>query len=71
VYLTLIFFYYSNSVSVSNLIRLGHIINNADYNAKAEQTLKYFFGTLDKAPYTMPTMVASLMLHLIGIRQVS
>ncbi|CAB4406203.1 unnamed protein product [Rhizophagus irregularis] len=59
----------SNSVSISNLIRLGHIINNADYNAKAEQTLKYFIGTLDKAPYAMPAMVASLMLHLKGIKQ--
>lgn len=69
-YLTLLFFYYSNSVSISNLIRLGHIINNTDYNAKAEQTLRYFIGTLEKTPYAMPAMVASLILHLKGIKQV-
>jgi len=52
------------------LLRLGQIFNNTDYNTKAEQTLKYFAGRLEKAPYAMPTMVASLMLYLKGIKQV-
>ncbi|CAG8492397.1 6963_t:CDS:10 [Funneliformis caledonium] len=60
----------ANSVSVSNLLRLGHIVDKADYNAKAEQTLKYFVERLEKVPYAMPAMAASLMLYLKGIKQI-
>ncbi|CAI2171788.1 4886_t:CDS:2 [Funneliformis geosporum] len=60
----------ANSVSVSNLLRLGHIVDKSDYNAKAEQTLKYFVKRLDRTPYAMPAMVASLMLYLKGIKQI-
>ena len=70
IYLVILFIIISNSVSVSNLLRLGHIIDDTGYDAKAEQTLKYFSGKLNKVPYAMSAMVANLMLHLKGIKQV-
>ncbi|CAG8654992.1 8293_t:CDS:10 [Gigaspora margarita] len=60
----------ANSVSVSNLILLGNIVNNLDYNAKAERTLKYFAGSLNSIPYSMSAMVASLMLHIKSVKQI-
>ncbi|RIA87673.1 hypothetical protein C1645_827460 [Glomus cerebriforme] len=60
----------ANSVSVSNLLRLGNIIDNSDYTSKAEQTLKYFFGRMDKSPFAMPAMAANLMLYMKGIKQI-
>ncbi|CAG8462636.1 12261_t:CDS:10 [Dentiscutata erythropus] len=60
----------ANSVSVSNLILLGNIANNLDYSTKAEQTLKYFAGRLNTVPYSMSAMVASLMLHIKGVKQI-
>ncbi|CAG8495423.1 10453_t:CDS:10, partial [Cetraspora pellucida] len=60
----------ANSVSVSNLILLSNIVNNPDYNVKAEQTLKYFAGALNMMPHSMSAMVASLMLHIKGVKQI-
>ncbi|CAG8506921.1 1009_t:CDS:10 [Gigaspora rosea] len=60
----------ANSVSVSNLILLGNIVDNLDYNAKAERTLKYFAGRLNSIPYSMSAMVASLMLHIKSVKQI-
>ncbi|CAG8633908.1 2060_t:CDS:2, partial [Scutellospora calospora] len=60
----------SNSVSVSNLILLGNIINNPDYISKAEKTLEYFAGRLNSIPYSMCTMAASLMLQMKGTKQI-
>ncbi|CAG8768985.1 26049_t:CDS:10, partial [Racocetra persica] len=60
----------ANSVSVSNLILLSNIVNNPDYNVKAERTLKYFAGRLNMMPFSMSAMVASLMLHIKGVKQI-
>ncbi|CAG8616277.1 6346_t:CDS:2, partial [Racocetra fulgida] len=60
----------ANSVSVSNLILLSNIVNNPDYNVKAERTLKYFAGRLNMMPFSMSAMVANLMLHIKGVKQI-
>ncbi|KAG9289252.1 hypothetical protein G9A89_007497 [Geosiphon pyriformis] len=60
----------SNSVSVSNLVRLYTYIQNPDYNSKAEATLLSNVKTLQQHPYAMPALVASMILYLKGIKQI-
>ncbi|CAG8515309.1 8973_t:CDS:10, partial [Acaulospora morrowiae] len=59
----------ANSIAVSNLIRLGNIVDNPDYNRRAEETLRFFAGRLSDAPYSMPVMVSNLVLYLKGVKQ--
>lgn len=51
-----------NSVSVSNLVRLGALLNNQDYAEKAATILKVFYERLTKIPIAIPEMVCGLIL---------
>lgn len=51
-----------NSVSVSNLVRLGALLNNQDYTEKAVTILKVFYERLTKIPIAIPEMVCGLIL---------
>ncbi len=48
-----------NSIAVMNLLRLSHMTDNNDWRKKAERTLSAFGEVLQKAPFTMPQMVAA------------
>ncbi len=54
-----------NSVAALNLLRLGRITGNTEWEDKAEQLFKYAAGPLEKAP-TAFTMLQSALAFLLG-----
>jgi uncharacterized protein YyaL (SSP411 family) len=59
-----------NSVAVMNLLRLAPVTGNLDWAKKAEQTFSVFSETLQKAPFTMPAMVAAYLFSLRKAKQI-
>ncbi|XP_062592799.1 spermatogenesis-associated protein 20-like isoform X2 [Saccostrea cucullata] len=51
-----------NSVAVSNLARLGTLLNKPEYHKKAATILKVFYERLTKIPIALPEMVCGLIL---------
>ncbi len=59
-----------NSIATMNLLRLAQITNNDDWRKKAEQTLSAFGEVLQRAPFTMPQMVAAYDLSMQKVKQI-
>jgi len=53
-----------NSITVTNLIRLAHLVENEEYTEKAEETIEYFGKYLNQQPSAMPQMLQGFSLHL-------
>lgn len=53
-----------NSVAVVNLIRLSELTDNAEYEEKALETIRYFGSPLNQRPSGMPKMLKGLSLSL-------
>ena len=51
-----------NSVSVTNLVRLGTLLHRQDYLEKAGTIVKVFYERLTKIPVAVPEMVCGLIL---------
>ena len=49
-----------NSVSVLNLLRIGHMLDQNDVRQRAEETLKAFAKQLEAAPSSLPQMLVAL-----------
>jgi uncharacterized protein len=60
----------ANSVAALNLLRLAHLLNAKDWQAKAEQTLRAFAGQLKSAPSALPNMLVALDFHLDQPKQI-
>jgi uncharacterized protein YyaL (SSP411 family) len=50
----------SNSVAVSNLIRLSHLTGDESLKARAEKTLRLFYGYLSEQPSNFAQMLSDL-----------
>ena len=51
-----------NSVSVTNLVRLGTLLHRQDYLEKAGTIVKVFYERLTKIPVAVPEMVCGLII---------
>ena len=60
----------ANSVSVMNLLRLGHMLGDQQSLEKAESALNYFSGNLNNQPSGMPQMLVALDHYLHPKRQI-
>lgn len=61
----------SNSVAVSNLLRLSNFIDKPEYVEKANKILTVFNERLMKIPLAVPEMVSGLLFSLSTTKQVS
>ena len=59
-----------NSVAVRNLLRLGKLLDNKDYIATSEKTLKLYFSDLKKLPFSSPAMISNLSFLLNGEKEI-
>ena len=59
-----------NSVSVSNLLRLGAYLDKAEYKDRAGKLLAAFTSRFKKMPVILPEMVSALLLYHDGPTQV-
>ena len=60
----------SNSVAVSNLLRLSNFINKPEYVDNAKKILSVFNERLIKIPLAVPEMVCGLLLSESTTKQV-
>ena len=60
----------SNSVSVSNLIKLAVFVDKPEYQEKAHKTLSVFHDRLMRYPQSMPQLLVGLMQYLKKPQQV-
>ncbi len=60
----------SSSVSASNLVRLGCMLDLPQLNTIAAKTFEAFSERLYHVPITLPEMVSALMLHHAAPMQV-
>jgi len=59
-----------NSIAVMNLFRLSQMTDNHEWRKKAERTLIAFGELLQKAPFTMPQMVAAYDFSIQKVKQI-
>ena len=59
-----------NSVMAMNLLRLGRLFYDEDYQRKAERTIRMFTARVEKYPSAMPLMVAAAMAQARPPRQI-
>jgi uncharacterized protein YyaL (SSP411 family) len=59
-----------NSVAALNLLRLAHLLNAKDWQAKAKQTLRAFAAQLKSAPSALPHMLVALDFDLDEPKQI-
>jgi uncharacterized protein len=59
-----------NSVMAMNLLRLGRLFYDEEYQAKAERTIRMFTARVEQYPSAMPFMVAAAMEHARPPRQI-
>jgi len=60
----------ANSVSSRNLLRLGSLLGNRSYEEKAIEICQAFSEELEKQPWSVPSMLMSLVGCLEGMRQI-
>jgi len=60
----------ASSVSVMNLLRLSHLVENAEWEAKIDRTLRLFGSRLEQMGRAVPMMGAALSTALAGLQQV-
>jgi len=59
-----------NSIAVSNLLRLAHIRNSAEYREIAERAMRVFGTRIQSVPTAVPQMLVALMLSLAVPKQI-
>lgn len=59
----------ANSVSASNLLRLGLMTGDLHHHSQARRLLQHFQPTLENLPHSMPQMLVALDLALAAPRQ--
>ncbi len=59
-----------NSISVFNLLWLSHLVEDADWAARAERTLKLFGARLEQLGRAVPMMSAALSTAIAGVQQI-
>jgi uncharacterized protein YyaL (SSP411 family) len=60
----------ANSVSSRNLLRLGSLLGNRSYDEKAIETCQALSEELEKQPWSVPSMLMSVVGGLEGMRQI-
>jgi uncharacterized protein len=59
-----------NSIAVSNLLRLAHIKNSAEYREIAEKAMRVFGTRMQSVPTAVPQMLTALMQNLAVPKQI-
>lgn len=67
----LLWVFFSNAVSLRNLVRLAALLEASSYSIKAEKTVQSFRLSLSKFPFAIPALVASFMLVTHGLKEVN
>ena len=60
----------ANSVSSRNLLRLGALLGNRSYDEKAIEICQAYSEELEKQPWSVPSMLMSVVGGLEGVRQI-
>jgi uncharacterized protein YyaL (SSP411 family) len=60
----------ASSVSVWNLLKLSHLIEDQAWNERIERTLRLFAPRLEQIGRAVPMMAAALSTYLAGVQQV-
>jgi uncharacterized protein len=60
----------ASSVSVMNLLRLSHLVENREWDARIDRTLRLFGPRLEQLGRAVPMMGAALSTALAGIQQI-
>jgi uncharacterized protein len=60
----------ASSVSVLNLIALSHLVEDAQWTARVERTLKYFGERLQQMGRAVPMMAAAFSMWTAGVQQI-
>jgi uncharacterized protein YyaL (SSP411 family) len=60
----------ASSVSVLNLLVLSHLVEDAQWSARAERTLRAFAVRLEQAGRAVPMMAAALSTYVAGPQQI-
>jgi hypothetical protein len=60
----------ASSVSVWNLLKLSHLIEDQAWNERIERTLRLFAPRLEQTGRAVPMMAAALSTYLAGVQQV-
>ncbi|KAF7721534.1 Spermatoproteinsis-associated protein 20 [Apophysomyces ossiformis] len=60
----------ANAVSLKNLVRLGTLLEEQSYVAKAQDTLEAFELAMSRFPFAMPALVDTFLLMSQGVKQI-